>query len=151
MKKYVSIIFLILITTVYAEEQYKKFGHGKVVFFEQDLTIEVEVATTEKQRTRGLMFREYLAPNKGMLFVFEQEVIQKVWMRDTLIPLDIVFVSAEGKIVSIIKGLQPCVKEICDIYTSTERAKYMLEVNEGMVSRRGISISQMLTFKNLSY
>ena len=149
MKKYVFIIFLILITTVYAEEQYKTFGHGKVVFFEQDLTIEVEVATTEKQRTRGLMFREYLAPNKGMLFVFEQEVIQNVWMRDTLIPLDIVFISAKGKIVSIIKDLQPCVNEICDIYSSTKRAKYMLEVNQGMVDRKDISVNQMLIFKDI--
>ena len=150
MNKNISIFFVIffviflIMTNAYAIEQYIKSGYGKVVFFEQRLTIEVELATTKKQRATGLMFRDYLAPDKGMLFVFEEETIQKVWMKDTLISLDIVFVSSEGEIVSIIKGLQPCTKKTCDIYDSTKSAKYMLEINAGVVDCNNIGIGQML-------
>ena len=130
-----------------AGEQYKKFGHGKVIFSEQGLTIEVEIASTETQRTIGLMDREYLPPAKGMLFIFEYEAIQRVWMRNTLIPLDIVFVSAQGEIVSIIEDLQPCIKKSCDIYESTKSAKYMLEINAGIVTGKGIRIGQSLIIR----
>lgn len=144
MEKCFSIVFIFLVSSVYADEPYNDFAYGKVVFTGQDLTIEVEVATTEVQRSRGLMFRDSLEQEKGMLFVFEHEQIQRVWMRNTLIPLDVVFISTQGKIVSIIKGLQPCVKEPCEVYESTEKAKYMLEINAGMIDNKGIAVDQML-------
>ena len=152
MKQYCSIFIIALVmTNVSAEGQYKKFGHGKVIFSEQDLTVDVEIARTEIQRATGLMDREYLAPTKGMLFIFEQEAIQRVWMKDTLIPLDVVFISAHGKVVSIIKDLQPCIKKTCDIYDSTKRAIYMLEVNAGIVSSKGIKTGQRLIIRDDLY
>jgi len=144
MKKYFSIVFILLISSVYAGELYNDFGYGKVVFTGQDLTIEVEVATTAEQRSRGLMYRDSLGQEKGMLFVFNHALIQRVWMINTLISLDIVFISTQGKIVSIIKSLQPCVKKPCEIYNSTEKAKYMLEINAGMIDNKGIAVGQML-------
>ena len=144
MKKYFSIVFILLLSSVYAGERYNNFAYGKVVFTGQDLTIEVEVASTAVQRSRGLMYRDSLEQGKGMLFVFEHELIQRVWMRNTLIPLDIVFISTQGQIVSIIRSLQPCVKKTCEVYKSTEKAKYMLEVNAGMIDNKGIAIGQML-------
>ena len=135
---------ILLMTSVCAAEHSSSFGYGKVVFTEQNLTIEVEVARTAKQRARGLMNRDSLEQEKGMLFVFEYPLIQRVWMKNTLIPLDIVFISRQGKVVSILKGLQPCMKDSCDIYESTERAKYMLEINAGEIDSKGIAIGQML-------
>jgi uncharacterized membrane protein (UPF0127 family) len=148
MKTKLFVVFLIIfiVTNVSAEQQYEKFGRGKVVFSQQTITIVVEVARTEMQRTIGLMFREYLAVHSGMLFIFEQETIQRVWMRYTLIPLDVVFISAQGKIVSMIKNLQPCKVEPCEIYQSTVAATYMLEVNAGMLDRKNIEIGQKLLF-----
>jgi hypothetical protein len=139
-----SFIALLITLNSQAEEQYKKFSLGRLIFIEKNLAIEVEVATTKMQRTIGLMFREYLAPNKGMLFVFDDEEIQRVWMRNTLIPLDIIFVSEVGKIVSIIKNIQPCIKEPCVIYDSIQNVKYMLEVNAGFVEKHGIGIAKKI-------
>ncbi len=142
-----KIIYIVLVTvifslTVKAEQQYKKFANGLFVFPAQGLTINVEIAKNKKQRANGLMFREKLATNKGMLFVFEKEAIQRLWMKNTLIPLDIIFISADANIVSIIKNIQPCRKNPCAIYNSKEKAKYMLEVNAGFVAEKGIGIAE---------
>ena len=144
MKKSVSIVFILLMGIVDANESSNIFGYGKVVFIKQNLTIEVEVAKTETQRSRGLMYRDSLKQEKGMLFVFECEHIQRVWMKNTLIPLDIIFISKQGKVVSILKELQPCIKDPCNIYASTKRAKYMLEINAGEIDNKDIAVGQIL-------
>jgi uncharacterized membrane protein (UPF0127 family) len=109
------------------------------------MTFSVEVASTKRQRNLGLMFRKNLAHNNGMLFIFEQEERQRVWMKDTLIPLDVVFISAQEKIVSIIKDLKPCMSHSCRIFISPEKAKYMLEIMAGTVQKKGIKIGQQLS------
>lgn len=129
-----------------SQEFDEEFGAGKVVFSEQGLTINVEIAKTLEQRSRGLMQRKFLAENDGMLFVFEQEGIQRVWMKNTLLDLDIVFVSRQGRVVSLVKGLKPCVQSNCKIYQSTENATYMLEVNEGVIDEQKISLGQKVLF-----
>ncbi|MEE9337042.1 MAG: DUF192 domain-containing protein [Methylococcaceae bacterium] len=109
------------------------------------MTFFVEVASTKRQRNIGLMFRKNLAHNNGMLFIFEQEERQRVWMKDTLIPLDVVFISAKEKIVSIIKDLQPCMPPPCRIFISPKQAKYMLEIMAGTVQKKEIKIGQQLS------
>ncbi len=143
----VFVIFLLffLITNRYGKNFIINFEDGEVVFFDQNMTFFVEVARTKRQRNVGLMFKENLAHNSGMLFIFEQEERQRVWMKDTLIPLDVVFISAQEKIVSIIKGLQPCMNPSCHIFISPEKAKYMLEVMAGTVQKKGIKIGQQLS------
>ncbi len=148
MKQYIFIVFAIIFTMTngYAEQKYEKFGVGKVVFPEQHLTIAVEVARTKMQRQIGLMFRENLEINRGMLFDFNQEKVQRVWMKNTLIPLDIIFLSAKGRIVSILKNVPPCLKEPCKIYDSTRPAVYMLEINAGIVDRKQVEMGDHLLF-----
>ena len=147
MRQYLLILLMFsLSANAYAEEQYKKFGLGKVVFVKQDLTIDVEVATTKMQRTIGLMFREQLRVNSGMLFDFEKEAIQRVWMRNTLIPLDVIFISEKGVVVSILKNRLPCTKEPCVIYESIEKARYMLEIDAGMAVRNKVDVGQEVMF-----
>jgi uncharacterized membrane protein (UPF0127 family) len=134
-------IFMLLFTTqVFSEQQLAAFGKGTVEMGNQGFILSVEVASTEKQRSIGLMYRDHLDLNKGMLFVFEHPAIQRVWMKNTLIPLDVLFVSAQGKIISIHKGLQPCVKKSCEIYDSMGIAKYMLEVNAGVVKKEKLKV-----------
>ena len=142
----VVLLLFFLSANAYAEEQYKKFGKGKLVFVEQNLTIDVEVATTKMQRTIGLMFREQLRVNSGMLFDFEQEEMQRIWMRNTLIPLDVIFISEKGVVVSILKNRLPCTKEPCVIYESIENARYMLEINAGMTVRNKVDVGQEVLF-----
>ncbi len=148
MKQYILMVFTIIFTMSngYAEPEYEKFAVGKVVFPKQHLTITVEVARTKMQRRIGLMFRENLEINTGMLFDFKQEDIQRVWMKNTLIPLDIIFLSAKGNIVSILENVQPCIKEPCKIYDSTRPAAYMLEVNAGIVDRKQLETGDYLLF-----
>ena len=146
MKQILLVFFMMVIVSgsAFAEEQYEKFGQGRVVFSQQQLTIDVEVAVTGMQRAIGLMFRENLGKNKGMLFDFGKDAIQRVWMKNTLIPLDILFISEKGKIVSILKNLQPCTKAPCVIFESEEPARYMLELNSGMSDGEKIIINQKM-------
>ncbi|MFW5443250.1 MAG: DUF192 domain-containing protein [Methylococcaceae bacterium] len=146
MKKYVYLLlFVFVVTNSHAKEQkLEKFGHGTVVFPKQNLSMDVEIARTKVQRALGLMHRTYLTAESGMLFVFEQNGIQRIWMKSTLIPLDILFVSTQGRIVSMIKNLQPCRRAPCNIYGSIESAKYMLEVNAGIIDGKQIEIGQKL-------
>jgi uncharacterized membrane protein (UPF0127 family) len=140
-KSVLLMVFMLLITTeAVSEQQLAAFGKGTVEIGNQGFTLSIEVASTENQRSIGLMYRGYLDLNKGMLFIFEHPAIQRVWMKNTLIPLDVLFVSAQGKIISIHKGLQPCVKKSCEIYDSMGIAKYMLEVNAGVVKKEKLKV-----------
>ncbi|MCF6251931.1 MAG: DUF192 domain-containing protein [Methylococcaceae bacterium] len=134
-------IFMLFFTTqVFSEQHTTAFGKATVEIGNKGYILSVEVASTEKQRSIGLMYREHLDLSKGMLFVFEYPALQRVWMKNTLIPLDVLFVSANGEIVSILKSLQPCVKKSCEIYDSVGIAKYMLEVNAGVVEKQKLKV-----------
>jgi len=95
----------------------------------------IEVATTEAQLEQGLMFRRNLAPDSGMLFDFKTPVIVTMWMKNTLIPLDMVFVDQQGKIVDIRERAVP---ESLDIIAAKLPARVVIELNGGTVSRLGI-------------
>ncbi len=91
----------------------------------------VEIADDADERARGLMGRTYIAQNEGMLFVFAVENIQTFWMKDTLIPLDILFFDASGMLVSRTK-MMPCYKDPCPNFTSSAPAATALELNAGV-------------------
>jgi uncharacterized membrane protein (UPF0127 family) len=144
-KTSVSLVMLFALS-VQAQQPDADFSYGQLVFPEQGVSINIEVAKTRPQRSIGLMFRESLAADKGMLFIFEEEVIQRVWMKNTLIPLDIMFISSDGKLVSLLSHVQPCRQPPCAIYNSHQPAKYMLEVNAGFIERTGITVTQKIRF-----
>jgi uncharacterized membrane protein (UPF0127 family) len=108
---------------------------------EEKFTIKAEVADSAKERARGLMNRSYLDEDEGMLFIFENEGKHGFWMKNTLIPLDLIFIDAEGKIVDIKHNFEPCSKIFCDTYKPVEPAKYVLEVNGGFCEMNEIKIS----------
>jgi hypothetical protein len=100
----------------------------------------VESAVTPQERTQGLMFRESLGRSSGMLFEFGQEGIYSFWMKNTLIPLDIVWIGADKKIIFISKNTPPCSGDICPPVNPGKNASYVLEINAGETGRIGAKI-----------
>jgi len=105
----------------------------------------IELAVTDEERNRGLMFREYLAFNEAMLFIFPEEREYPFWMKNTLIPLDIIWINQEKEVVFIIENLQPCEDEYpCPLVRPDKNAKYVLEVNEGIVEKIGLEVGDKI-------
>jgi uncharacterized membrane protein (UPF0127 family) len=96
----------------------------------------VEVAETPAQMTQGLMFRRSLAPDAGMLFDYKQPTAATMWMRNTLIPLDMLFVDAQGRIVNI---HQRAVPESLDVIAAAAPVRAVIELNGGTAARLGIA------------
>ena len=98
--------------------------------------LSVEVAADPKSRERGLMFRRELAPDAGMLFQFQQNQPVLMWMKNTYIPLDILFISADGRVVNIARGTTPfSLKTI----GSDGPVRAVLELNAGTADRLGVA------------
>ncbi len=110
---------------------------NKVCF--DDNCFVVEVVDTPAEREQGLMFREQLDENKGMFFIFENEGNYPFWMKNTLIPLDMIWIDFSGKIVDI-KEADPCDADPCPIVYHQGNAKYVLEINKGLSAELGIEI-----------
>lgn len=105
---------------------------------EGSVLLTIEIAETPEQRSRGLMGRESLDEDSGMVFVFFEESSSGFWMKDTLIPLSIAFFDRSGTIVDI-QDMEPCRSEPCDVYTPGSPYWGALEVNQGMFDEWGIS------------
>jgi uncharacterized membrane protein (UPF0127 family) len=95
----------------------------------------VEVAETPEQMEQGLMFRRSLAPDAGMLFDYKQPTVATMWMRNTLIPLDMLFVDATGRIVNI---RQRAVPQSDNLIAAAAPVRAVIEVNGGTAERLGI-------------
>lgn len=94
----------------------------------------VEIADDDEERARGLMFRESMADDRGMLFIFERAEPQSFWMQNTLIPLDIMYFDGDGRFVSAHYRVPTCKHggNRCPSYPSEGDARYVLELNAGV-------------------
>ncbi|HSG48392.1 MAG TPA: DUF192 domain-containing protein, partial [Longimicrobiales bacterium] len=99
-------------------------------------TVVAEVARTEDERAQGLMHREALDPDAGMLFVFPESAVRSFWMQNTYIPLDIAYMDAQFRIVDI-QQMEPMTTEP---HMSRAPAMYALEVNQGWFRDHGVSV-----------
>jgi uncharacterized protein len=95
------------------------------------------VAASPEQRQRGLQEVEDLPDGTGMLFLFDRDRTTGFWMKDTVIPLEIAFVAADGRIVEIL-SMEPCAEEPCEIYAPAESYRAALEVSDGWMTRQGV-------------
>lgn len=120
-----------------------------VVFIDngkEKIKVNVEIADNAEERAAGLMFRQFLDDNKGMLFVYQWEDYRSFWMKNTLIPLDMVFISENFEIVDI-RYAEPCKKDPCISYVSSKPARYVLEVNGNFTIRNNIAIGNKVNLK----
>jgi uncharacterized membrane protein (UPF0127 family) len=116
-----------------------KTDDGEVVF-------DVEVVDTYEDRKRGLMFREHLDENRGMLFIFDEQRELGFWMKNTLIPLDMIFIDNNYRVVQIKKNAKPCKKDPCETFSSVRPAVYVLEINGGLSNKHRIKTGNIVEF-----
>jgi uncharacterized protein len=129
----VVVIAVVLIVGVF----FLGVGKKKVCFGED--CFKVEVADTPEERAVGLMHRSELLTDSGMLFVFEREGRYDFWMKNTRIPLDIIWVSKDLKVVDWASA-EPCEILQCPYYMPEADALYVVEINAGLIEERGISL-----------
>ena len=113
---------------------------------EKIITVNVQIADDIDEMAKGLMFVEKLDENAGMLFIFEEESYQTFWMKNTLIPLDMIFIDGGLKIVDI-KNAVPCKDDPCSLYASKKPARYVLEVNSGFTGKNSIREGNLISLK----
>jgi len=116
----------------------KKLPVGQLVLEtppHEPLNIKAEVCSTDQQRQMGLMFREVMAEDEGMLFLFPTERHQSFWMHNTLLPLDMLFIDSEWKVVGIVENATP---QTDDSRSVPKMSQYVLELNAGAAARHGL-------------
>lgn len=149
--KFVLFVFLALLTTpVIAGTYLKRNASYEIVdisFYDGDRKVssfEAEVANSEKLRTQGLMNRDSLDKDKGMLFLFPDEETRYFWMQNTQIPLDIIYVNSKKRVVHIVENAEPYDLKLL---SSREPAKYALEINAGLSKVQGIEKGQRMSIE----
>ena len=109
--------------------------------------VALEVAATPAQQERGLMYRSSLAEGRGMLFVFDQDGNHTFWMRNTLIPLDMLFIARDGTVVGIHANATPLSTANISV---GKPSRYVLEVPGGWAARHGIAAGARVEFRGLN-
>ncbi len=109
----------------------------------------LELALTQDEISQGLMFRNSLPNDRGMLFIFREERVPSFWMKNTLIPLDMVFLSADGVIVDVIHNALPCKADPCPQYVPRTEALAVLEVAAGVAESQGLDEGVSLKFERV--
>jgi len=110
------------------------------VVFETGDELDVAIADTKEERAQGLMHVEEMGMDKGMLFIFEKNSTGNFWMKNTLIPLDMIFVDEDLKIMFIQDTAMPCKTEKCKTYGPGENYMYTIETNAGYAKSHGIEV-----------
>ena len=139
-----TIILLILILTISActTQTQQETCIDEICFDEN--CFKIEIPRTQEEMIRGLMHVEYLPDDEGMLFIFKEPRAHAFWMKDTLIPLDMIWLDEELQVVYVQTAV-PCIEEPCTIYAPNTTALYTLEINAGLADEKNIEIGQKAT------
>ena len=137
--KFIYFIFNFFLVSFYT------FSNEKidVSIYNKNITFNVEVAKTIEERRIGLMYRKKLLNNEGMLFIFPREKIIQLWMKNTYIPLDVIFISENKVIVDIKKNMEKLSETIVK---SKVKSRYALEFNAGLINKLDIEIGDKVLF-----
>ena len=106
----------------------------------------VELARTEPERNRGLMYRPSLAPDAGMLFLFEQPGRLTFWMKNTLIPLDMIFIGSDRRVLGVVENAEP---QTLTARRVDGQSQYVLEINGGFCAKLGVKPGSEVDFRDV--
>lgn len=120
-------------------------AQGQRVCLDDDC-VHVEVMRTPQELQRGLQHRTTLANDQGMLFIFEESRLHYFWMKETLIPLDMIWLDADFRILYVESNVPPCQHDPCPTYGLRIPARYVLEVNAGFAQAHHFIPGQQLSF-----
>lgn len=137
----VVLLILIMMFLVIPPSELKT---GKVCF--NTNCFDIEIAKTNTQRQEGLMNRESLDKNGGMLFVFDEEGMHSFWMKNTLIALDMIWINQNNEVVFIAENAEPCRTENCPHISPDRKAMYVLEINGGLAKELNVNVGDRVDF-----
>jgi uncharacterized membrane protein (UPF0127 family) len=138
-------IFLAAFLALYCSGQTGK-DHFIKVYFPDGFGLTAELAVSDQERARGLMFRERLQEDQGMLFLFAEEDIHSFWMKNMRFPIDILWLNRDKRIVHLESRVPPCPGEPCPTYVPAEAAAFVLEIQSGCAEKHGLRIYDRLDF-----
>ena len=127
----------------------EKTDDEKVCFLDknkEDLCVYVELAETPEEQARGLMYRESLAEDRGMLFIYETEMVRGFWMKNMNIHLDMIWIDEDKEVVYIHRDVPPCSTDPCPTYRPDKESMYVLEVNSGFSEKNDIEVGDSVLF-----
>ena len=122
---------------------------GPRVTLPDNFTYSVEIAADPDLRAQGLMYRDQLRPATGMLFFFPTDGVYGFWMKNTLIPLDMIWIDSERKVVHIKTNVPPCRIEQCPSYDPGVPSRYVLELAAGEAAKHGLKVGDVLRFEGM--
>jgi hypothetical protein len=121
-------------------------ANGPRVIFPDGFVVHVELAADDELRAQGLMWRDQLAPDRGMLFLFNEDDEHAFWMKNTLIPLDMVWIDKDQRVAAVKYHVPPCKVANCPSYPPGVPSRYVLEVGGGVAEAHGIKAGDQLKF-----
>jgi hypothetical protein len=145
------ILISLLISLTACQEQSNTTQQAQALHFDKTIyldgkAIQVAVFDTQTEREKGLMWVKDLPKDHGALFVFEQEAEVGFWMKNTLMPLDILFFNSQGELVKAVAEQKPCVKNNCPIITIND-VKFVLELEAKTVNKQLFTAAKALQLR----
>jgi len=124
---------------------HKTFANETLAISINNHQFTVELAASAAERRQGLMHRSSLAPDSGMLFIYPEPQIISFWMKQTLIPLDLLFFDEDGQLIELHNNMQPCKATVCKTYTNKIPAQYALELAAGTATKLKFQVGNSFT------
>ena len=138
------LVILLFVAAVCVGQTRFKSGSLTINTKFDNLSYRVEVADTRRLKSIGLMYRSSLPADQGMLLLNQKPRQLNVWMKNTFIPLDIIYIDTDGHIVKIVENAQP---ESTAVMPSDGKVKAVLELNAGQVQKRDIAVGDRVTYR----
>ncbi len=124
-------------------------GAGPRVVMPSSAVYALEIARTPEEQTQGLMYRESLPANTGMIFLFTDGGAHHFWMKNTMIPLDIIWMDGDGKVLFVSANTPPCKSDPCPTYGPEAPASTVLEIAGGLAGKEGVKAGAVLTLRDV--